>query len=75
VHDTVGLENEGVPSVFVASDEFTDAAEVQAEALGLPEVRRVLVPHPIQDANDQEMASKADEAIDSLLGALTGEAD
>jgi hypothetical protein len=54
VHDTVGLENEGVPSVFVASDEFT---------------------HPIQDANDQEMASKADEAIDSLLGALTGEAD
>ncbi len=70
MHDTVGLEIDGIPAVFVASDEFGDAVEVQAEALGLQQVHRVLVPHPIQDATDGEIESRADAAIDSLLDAL-----
>ena len=73
MHDTVGFEIEGVPAVFVASDAFADAARVQAEALGLPEVERVIVPHPIQDANDAEIARKADVALEALFRALTRE--
>lgn len=57
--------------MFVASSEFADAADVQAQALGLPGVRRVLVPHPIQDATDDEMRAKADAVIDALVAALT----
>jgi hypothetical protein len=71
VHDTVELEAEGIPSVFVASSEFEDAAEVQARALGLPDVRRVIVPHPIQDATDEEMRAKAEAALDATLRALS----
>jgi len=33
-----------VPAVFLASSAFVDAAEKQALALGLPEVRRIFVP-------------------------------
>ena len=55
---------------MVASSAFQDAAEKQAEALGLPEVNRVFVPHPIQDANDDEMRDKADAIIDQLVAAL-----
>ncbi len=55
---------------MVASSVFQDAAEKQAAALGLPEVNRVFVPHPIQDANDDEMRDKADAIIDQLLEAL-----
>lgn len=55
---------------MVASSAFQDAAEKQAAALGLPEVNRVFVPHPIQDANDLEMRDKADAIIDQLLEAL-----
>lgn len=55
---------------MVASSAFMDAAEKQAAALGLPEVNRVFVPHPIQDANDGEMRDKADEIIDRLVTAL-----
>ena len=57
--------------MFVASSEFADAADAQAHALGLPEVRRVLVPHPIQDATDDEMRAKADAVVDALVAALT----
>ncbi len=55
---------------MVASSAFRDAAEKQAAALGLPEVNRVFVPHPIQDATDDEMRDKADAIIDQLVAAL-----
>lgn len=61
--------------MFVASSTFVDAAAVQAVALGLPEVRRVFVPHPIQDATDDELRAKADAIVDAVVTALTAEAD
>jgi hypothetical protein len=72
LHDTVWFEIQGIPSVSVASSEFEDAAETQANALGMRDERRVFVPHPIQDANDDEMRSKADGCIDAVIAALTG---
>ena len=70
MHDTTWLEINGIPSVFIASDEFVEAAEAQAQSLGLPEVRRLFVPHPIQDANDDEMREKADAIVDDVIAAL-----
>ncbi len=55
---------------MIASDVFVDAAEKQAAALGLPEVRRVFVPHPIQDATDDEMRAKADAIVERVIDAL-----
>ncbi len=71
MHDTVWFEIQGTPAVFIASTEFDDAAQTQAEALGLPEVRRIFVPHPIQDATDEEMRAKADAVVDRVIEALT----
>lgn len=70
MHDTTWLEINGIPSVFIASDEFIEAAAAQSETLGLPEVRRLFVPHPIQDANDEEMRKKADAIVDDVIAAL-----
>jgi hypothetical protein len=33
-------------------------------------VRRIFVPHPIQDATDDEMRAKADAIIDQIIAAL-----
>jgi hypothetical protein len=70
VHDTTWFETQGIPAVFIASSEFVDAAEVQAAALGLPDVKRIFVPHPIQDANDEEMRAKADAIVKAVIEAL-----
>ncbi|MDQ3757850.1 MAG: hypothetical protein M3394_08370 [Actinomycetota bacterium] len=69
MHDIVDLEGRGVPGVFVASDEFADAAETQSAALGF-RPQWVLVPHPIQDRTDDEMRALADSAVDNILTAL-----
>lgn len=70
MHDSVWFETNKRPSVVIASSEFEDAAQRQADALGLPEVRRVFVPHPIQDATDQQMRAKADAIVNDVIAAL-----
>jgi hypothetical protein len=70
VHDTVWFEINSKPSVFVASSEFVDAADAQSKSLGLPQVKRIFVPHPIQDRTDDEMRQRAEAALNALIEAL-----
>ena len=70
VYDSVWFEIQGKPSVMIGSEEFEDAAETQAQALGFPDLSRVFVAHPIQDATDDEMRAKADAVVDQLIAAL-----
>ena len=69
MHDTINLEALGVPTVFVASTEFIDAAQAQSRALGAAPAR-VFVPHPIQDRTDDEIQTLADDAFDALVRAV-----
>ena len=59
-----------MPTVFVASTEFVDAAEAQARALGA-DPAAVFVAHPIQDRTDDEVRALADGAVDAIVAALT----
>ncbi len=71
MHDINDLELRGVPSVFIASDQFIDAAVAQSTSIGFPAVSRIFTPHPIQDRTDDEMLTYADVAFDQILDALT----
>ena len=72
MHDINHLELRGIPGMFVASDQFVDAADAQSSALGFSAVRRVFTPHPIQDRTDDEMIAYADQAFDEIVAAVTG---
>jgi alkanesulfonate monooxygenase SsuD/methylene tetrahydromethanopterin reductase-like flavin-dependent oxidoreductase (luciferase family) len=70
MHDIRDLEDLGVVGVAIASSEFRQAAAAQNASLGYdPAV--VFVPHPIQDRTDEEMRALADEALPSILDAVT----
>jgi hypothetical protein len=71
VHDINDLELRGIPSMFVASHEFVQAAIAQSTSLGLPTMARVFTPHPIQDRTDDEMRQYADAAYDEIVAAIT----
>jgi hypothetical protein len=74
VHDISDLELRGVPGMFIASEQFVDAAVAQSTSLGFPSVARVFTPHPIQDRTDEEMIAYADAAFDDILAAVTAPA-
>ncbi|MFT6295149.1 MAG: hypothetical protein ACJATW_001428 [Glaciecola sp.] len=60
------LESRGLPSGFIASAEFVQAAQAQGKSLGIHPAS-VFVPHPIQDRTDAEMTELAKQAIDSIV--------
>jgi hypothetical protein len=71
VHDISDLELRGVPGMFIASEEFVEAANSQSRSLGFASVARVFTPHPIQDRTDAEMVAYADAAFDDIVAAVT----
>jgi hypothetical protein len=72
LHDTVRLENMGIPAVAVATTEFMTPARVQASALGRAGFEAVFVPHPIQDQSPEQIAARADATVEEIVRRLTG---
>jgi len=64
------LERMGVPGLYVATVEFTDAAQIQAQAIGYSPPG-VFVEHPIQDRTDREMRQIAESALAEIVEKLT----
>ena len=60
------LESRGLPSGFIASCEFEQAANAQGRSLGIKPAR-VFVPHPIQDRTDEEMTNLAKAALAEVV--------
>lgn len=69
MHDITDLESRGIPGMFVASDEFIEAAAAQGKALGF-EPAACYVPHPIQDRTDAEIRALADAAFEEILAQI-----
>ena len=63
------LESRGLPSGFIASCEFEQAADAQGKSLGIKPAR-VFVPHPIQDRTNEEMAALAQSALDDVTALI-----
>ena len=70
LRDVLSFEMQDKPAVLVASSAFDGAAAHQAAALGQPGIRRVLVPHPIQDRTDDELQVLARDAVEEILAGL-----
>ena len=69
MHDIDDIERRGIPAVMIASTPFEDAAQKQADALGL-DVARVFVPHPVQDRTDEEMHEMAAQDLEKDMDTL-----
>ena len=70
LHDVVSFEGLGRPAVLVASSVFRDVAAAEARNLGQPAIRRVFVPHPVQDRTDDELREMAAAVAGEVLAAL-----
>ncbi len=71
MHDTIRLEELGLPTVAIATTEFLSAARAQAAALGRSGLDLVYVAHPIQDQSTEEIAGRADAVAAEIVAHLT----
>ena len=67
VHDLVRLERRGIPTAGIGTIPFADEALEQARLLGMPDLRMVLVPHPVQLLDPDQLDRLADGALARIL--------
>ena len=71
VYDGIELEKAGRPTVVVTTTEFQPIAKTMAEHFGLPELRLVVLPHPIGGTPPDTLSRWADAAVDTVLALWT----
>jgi hypothetical protein len=74
VHDTVELERCGIPTVLLTTTRFRPVVAALAAATGLPEIRTLVVDHPIGGADRDTLRHRADDACDALAELFTASA-
>ena len=67
VHDLVRLERRGIPTAGIGTLPFGDEALEQARLLGMPDLRMLLIPHPVQLLSQEELDALADDIFDRVL--------
>lgn len=66
------LEASGRPTIVVTTTEFAGLTAYAADQYGLPDVRAVIVGHPIGGRDEATIIRWADEAVEDALAAFTG---
>jgi hypothetical protein len=71
VHDTVALEDRGIPAVVATTTAFCDLTRRVAAGFGLPEARVAVFPHPLGGTPEPTILEWADAAVDEFVALLT----
>jgi hypothetical protein len=75
VRDRINLAKLGIPAVALVTEEFWSQGNFVAESLGMSEVPRVQLPHPVAGTGAENMTAVADSVAEQILNALEASSD
>jgi hypothetical protein len=67
VRDGVKLARKGMPVVSLVTEEFWPQGNFVARSLGMPDVPRVQLPHPIAGTGESNIGEVAESVVDEIL--------
>lgn len=67
MRDGVNIAKLGIPSVALVTEDFWPQGDFVAQSLGMPDVPRVQLPHPVAGTGEARMAAVADRYIDKIV--------
>ncbi len=70
MRDGVNLAKLGVPAVALVTEEFWPQGNFVAQSLGMPDVPRVQLPHPVAGTGVSNMRAVAEQVAPLILEAL-----
>jgi hypothetical protein len=71
-HDGIALEALGRPTAVVVTAEFLHEANLQRDALGMPDLAAVVIDHPLSTLSDAEIALRAEQAAAQAVAVWLG---
>ena len=75
MRDGISAANLGIPAVALVTEEFWPQGDFVAKSLGMPDVPRVKLPHPIAGTGEANMRRIAEEMTPLILAALEAQRD
>lgn len=70
MRDGVNLARRGIPAVALVTTEFRAQGDFVARSLGMPDVPRVILPHPVAGTGRDHIRAVAEGCADAVLAAL-----
>ena len=61
IRDAIALEKRGIPTAAVVTTEFVRETELQRRALGMDDLRPVIIRHPVSSITEAEIAARVDQ--------------
>ena len=65
------MEERGVPTVMICTNEFSALGRSEAESLEMPALPIALVPHPLGGQQAEQIRQKAADALKQVADILT----
>ena len=75
MRDGINLAKLGIPAVALVTEEFWSQGNFVAESLGMSDVPRAQLPHPVAGTGSQNMTAVADSVAEHILTALEATSD
>ena len=75
MRDGFQLARLGIPVVALVTEEFVPQADFVARSLGMPDLPRVRLPHPVAGTGTERMQEIAAEVAPHILAALESRDD
>ena len=72
MRDGIAVARQGKPVVAFVTTKFEPQGDFVARAAGMPDVPRVIVPHPVAGSGAEAMAALAGDIAADVLARLAG---
>jgi len=72
VRDGVKLARRGVPAVALVTDKFWAQGDFIARSVGMPDVPRTRLPHPVAGSGHDNMRKVASHIAPDIIASLSG---
>ena len=73
MRDGIAFARRGLPVVVLVTEDFRAQGEFVARSFGMPDVPRVLLPHPVAGTGEAAMRRVAEAITPTVLAALRGD--
>jgi hypothetical protein len=72
VRDAVNIARSGIPAVALISEKFLEPAQSVARSVGLPDIPRTKLPHPVAGSGLIRIEAIAESVVDEIIAAWEG---
>jgi hypothetical protein len=70
VRDAISFARLGIPAIAIVSEAFWSQGDFVARCLGMPDVPRVQIPHPVSGSGRENMQRVANNIANELISTL-----